>query len=367
MKRLVALCLAGLACLAAWTAVQAAEENPAPVAVAAGWAHVAPEHTAALLRALHGSSGRAAEGLALALPGPGDGAWAAVDSAGGLGSANPLRVWASPYFISPVHNGEAGYSNDAFGIVVGADKTFGAFTLGLAGNLMTGDYNARGDFLKNDYHGLSGTLFGRFTCGHWSVEGDLGYGRLWGRTVRGVPDSWPDSWTARSRLAMRQYLAAIAAAYRFDLGYDWTLTPSLGIQYTYARLPARGEDGASAYRLSYLRDSHNWVRTPLMLTAARAMRGYGHLFTPYLRAGATHEWHHDRPSRHVYRAANPAGGAAGIPGRFWGARPVHWYGQAGAGFTVKAGMRTDITAGYDFEFGHRYHNNVINLGVGFSF
>ena len=363
MRRvMIMLWVAGLASLGTAARAQSlpAAELDA-VAGGAGWVNTASEHIAIRLRALHGSVGRYLEGLALHAPESreADRAWAAVDAGRGFGPANALRLWTAPYLFSAVRSGANGYSHDAGGALVGLDKAFGCLTVGIAADFMFGDYDQRARRMQNEYTGLSGMVFTRFSHGQLEIELDAGLGRYWGNTHRIAPDAT----RIRSDMNLHEYFAALSAAYRIHVGYDWVLAPSLGVQYIRAKTPAFSEN-THAYALHYGKQSHNWVRTPLFLTATRSFRGFGHLVTPYMRAGATPEWHRDTPVRRVARAGGPGGA---VSDEISGARAVHWYGQAGAGFTAKLGTRTDFNMGYDFEFSRRYRNNIFNIGLGFSF
>lgn len=379
MKRVLLYGAMAWACIAGAGVQHAAAADPLPasevpnVSVLSNYVNAAHELVTSQLRVLEGAPTRVIDGFAA------EDAWltsteglARPVATGGAvsrayGPINGLRVYFTPHITSAVRSGYGGYSHDAVAFMGGVEKMWGAMTFGLAANYVRGDYDARHEMHKTSYDALTGTLYGRFAWRDFFTQLNIGVGKMWGDSQRAA---WADGVLPEARLKSKDqditmYYASLTAGYRFQVNPCWVVTPSLGIQYTHARTHSAHERANDPRALWYQKDSHNYVRMPLMVTLERPMRTYNMMITPFARLGVVPEWHFDRPGRTVSRAAS--GGAVAVNQYIHGAKPRRVTGQIGAGINMKVGLRTDISASWDFEAAKNYRNNVWNLGVGFSF
>ncbi len=279
-------------------------------------------------------------------------------------------------------DGYMGYKTSSSGFATGVSRLFGdAGAIGLAIG-----YDARKmideDDLsqRNNADTLHLALYGGTNIGYFFLDGYAGWSRSWNRAERLVDNSGthnPGTAILKSNYRDDVFSAGIKASYVWILANEVRITPSVGIDFSHAKLKSfrerfhAGTTNADS-RLSHNGSSYTNVALPVMVAVNKtfasnflAFKGAPSLWTPEARAG----W---APQFGSKNAATTLGSDFDRTGflreQTTSSNPrASSYGTVGAGLKMKLADKYIFAVDYDYTFVSDYSNHSLTAMYGVSF
>ena len=273
--------------------------------------------------------------------------------------AGSVGIWGRGYGTFGDNDGDSnapGFDQKQFGFAAGVDVAVAkGAVLGIAGGYSDSDLDFDGG---NDleYEGFQVAAYGSFSPGPWYLDGMASY-------------AWYDNDSRRATIggtAKGDYDSEVFATYA-ETGYAFeverfTVTPFLGVGYTYAETDSFTETGAGAFDLRVgSSDAESLTSTLGVDLSARLKMSWDVFLVPEIRLGWEHEYLDDQQSVGVNFAGMPASSYTVLSSQVADDSAV-----IGAGFTVEMGPVWELFLDYDGKLNRDYSQHAVSGGVKLS-
>lgn len=266
-----------------------------------------------------------------------------------------LGIWASPVYMHDrgfgisVGSFDTGYNADTYGLVFGADYTFGNYRVGVAGNLGAGYVQSTGDLAKTknhlNYGGMS--LYGSWNLDPFTLTASGGWMRthnsLDQENVAGnlTADYDADLWSANLLAEYTLHAASV------------NIVPGVGVSYGFYDQHKFDTEMQGSAIANNGRAQLNIVNIPVGIRANTDFSVGNGVLTPELRA----RWISSVADTHLkYDVRMP--GSTGVASAN---SPMldNQTGEVGAGLKYSIGDFS-ITANYDYQFSEHHASHGVN-------
>ncbi len=279
-------------------------------------------------------------------------------------SGGPNRIWGGGFGAwadQDNKNGVAGYEFKGGGFTLGYDRQFTQnFMMGFAGSYMHGKTDVNGLSAQYDHDVLNLSLYaGYYHPSNFFAKGGIGFGYGWNdydvRMVVGGKRS--------GDYHTQAYNANLELGYDWRLPYNFAVTPSVGLDYTYYRTGKWSESVSGGGVANWFESNNSHILDiPLAVRASyMIMLGGSRYIAPEIRVAWVPTIGNNNPSiRTGYVGTGGGMSQNGIdPGN------NRW--QFGGGVKAKILENLEARLDYKYEVRSRYDDHNLSASVGLSF
>ncbi len=269
-------------------------------------------------------------------------------------------LWLNP-FVSRVtqdaKNGIAGYDYDSYGLTVGADRKFGALSLGLTGLVAQGELKQTA--FKSDISSYGVGLYGSYQprTAHRFID----FYALWATNAhKGERRINSLAQTVKADYDVTALSAGAAVGYQFEVTPNLTITPRVGLDYTRVTADDIREQGNTPALLELSPEDFTSLKTPLELKAAMRFGDSYNQLLPEVHARWTHEFGDTAPEAKAtfvnYQVPFGVSGLETDSDSFVLGGSLAWLTGA-----------SELSLKYDYEFSSGLTGHTFNAGYKYSF
>jgi len=260
-------------------------------------------------------------------------------------------------------NGVAGFNQDRSGVIFGADEKLDAnWTMGLAAQYARTDLRFTDGSASSGTNSYNGVLYGGWHDGPLYVNGTAGFGWNNYNSSRSLNIG---GFTANPSggFSGQDYTASTELGYALHATDDLTLTPYVGLDYTYTHTDGFTESGDGVTNLIIAPGSSNSLISTLGLRASTPIKTSGNgILTPEIHLAWEHENMDQSQSVNAAFLSSP-GNTFSIAGAQYGRDSA----TVGLALTQELSRHSRVFLTYDARLNGGYTEHALSGGFRFTF
>lgn len=167
------------------------------------------------------------------------------------------RIWAAPFYAKQEQkskDGYQGYDYDAWGVSLGYDQAFGAFTVGGAFTYSQGDYDAKKVHDDNTIKNYGFSLYGQYysACTGWfaNIAGGYNYADNEWKRYESITANWQKG---DNHTNSYWFGGSIGKDFAFGENSNILVTPTVGLYYSHSTASAYNSRGLADLAIGKLK------------------------------------------------------------------------------------------------------------------